>query len=463
MISKNKTGGKILIIDDNKELLDAFRIFLSSHFSQVQTENNPNRIPERLRKEDYDIILLDMNFKAGVNTGNEGLFWLHEILELDPEAVVVLLTAFGDVELAVRSIKEGATDFIQKSWDEDKILSTLIAAYQLRQSKKEISNLKSKQQHLRESLEQKTVCCTGESPAMQKVLATVHKVAATDANILILGESGTGKEVVAREIHRCSLRKGEIFVGIDLGSLAPTLFEGEMFGYVHGAFTDAREDKAGRIEIASGGTLFLDEIGNLTPELQVKLLSVIQQRKISRLGSAKTIPVDFRLVCATNMPLEKMVREGQFREDLYYRINTIQIDLPPLRDRSEDIPLLAKGFLQEFSDRYRKTGLKISKPAFEKLKFYRWPGNVRELQHVMEKAVILAEGKEIGPEGILFSNAVPKKDDLPQGFDLATHERFLITRALEHAAWNMSLAARDLGINRSTLYDKLKKYDIKPL
>jgi len=455
------TNGKILIIDDNQELLAAFRLFLSPHFKIVKTENNPARIHEHLRKDDYDVILLDMNFAAGVNTGNEGIFWLREILKHDPLAIVVLLTAYGDVQLAVRSIKEGATDFIQKSWEEEKILSTILAAYQLRQSRVEIKSLRNKHQHLNETIVNKFSLVKGISRPMKKVFDTIEKVAPTEANILLSGESGTGKEIIAREIHRLSTRADEIFVRVDLGSLAPSLFESEMFGYMKGAFTDAREDRAGYIELASGGTLFLDEISNLPVELQSKLLSVIQNREFSRLGSVKKQVVDFRLVCATNIALQDLVEQQKFRQDLFYRINTIQIELPPLTDRKADIPLLAVHFLSELTAKYKKTGLEFSESAIDKLCNHSWPGNVRELQHIIEKAVILSDSKLIDEDAILFSSSSRAKSE--DSFDLDSQERNWIARALEYYEWNMTATAKSLGINRSTLYEKIKKYELKPV
>ncbi|UCG28156.1 MAG: sigma-54-dependent Fis family transcriptional regulator, partial [Bacteroidales bacterium] len=356
-----KTTGKILIVDDNEELLIALRMILSPHFGEIKTEKNPNLILSLIERESFDIILLDMNFKAGINTGNEGIFWMNKILEIDPDSTIVFITAYGDIELAVKSIKEGAADFIQKSWDQEKILSTIMAAYNLRQSKLEILRLKTKQSHLKEKIDRDYEFCTGESQIMQDLSRIIEKVAPTDANILIMGESGTGKEVIAREIHKLSARSDEIFVNVDLGSLSETLFESELFGYVKGAFTDAKEDKPGRFEIASGGTLFLDEIGNLTLPLQSKLLTAIQNRQVIRLGSNSPVPVDIRLICATNKPLFEMAEKGQFREDLIYRINTVQIEIPPLRDRPEDIPQLANFFLRNFREKYHKNDLVIGK------------------------------------------------------------------------------------------------------
>jgi len=451
--------GRILIVDDNEELLIALKLFLAPYFSEIITEKNPNLIPSLLPKN-FDIILLDMNFKAGINTGNEGLYWMNEILKIDPLACIVFITAYSDVELAVKAIKEGAADFIQKSWDEKKILSTLMSAYKLRKSKQEIHQLKSKQKHLTENIQQQHHFVHGSSPSMLKVIETMNKVSATEASILLLGENGTGKEVIAREIHRLSKRKDEIFVSVDLGAISESLFESELFGYVKGAFTDALEDRAGRFEIASGGTLFLDEIGNLPLHLQSKLLSVIQNREITRVGSAVTIPIDIRLICATNKDLYKMLDEHSFREDLLYRINTIQIEIPSLRDRSDDIENLVHHFLNHYAQKYKNKTISISKAAIEKLKKHAWFGNIRELQHTIEKAVIMTETDQIVANDFSFSGKTSSKNMDVDSFNLAENEKQIILRAIQKFKGNMSLTAKELGINRSTLYDKMKKYDL---
>lgn len=450
---------KLLIIDDNEELLTALKLFLKPYFSSITAVKTPNRISEFMGKDVYDVILLDMNFSAGVATGNEGIFWLKRILEIDPQAIVVMITAYGDIELAVKAIKEGASDFIHKSWDEDKILSTLLAAGQLRQSKLEIKKLKTKQEHLIEKASGGFDICDCPSPAMRKVMDMVDKVAKTDASILILGENGTGKEVLAREVHKRSARSGEIFVSVDLGSLSGSLFESEIFGYNKGAFTDARQDKPGRIEVASGGTLFLDEIGNLPTELQPKLLSVLQNREATRLGSVQKIKVDFRLISATNMPLQDMVKEKSFREDLLYRINTVQIEIPPLRRRIEDIPLLADFYLHKFEGKYKKAKLKLSEAALDKLMQYAWPGNIRELMHEMEKVVILSDSDVVSEKEILMTASQQKEREF-SSYSLSENEKELISSALNAFGGNMSLTAQKLGINRSTLYEKIKKYGL---
>ena len=369
---------------------------------------------------------------------------------------VILITAYGDIELAVRAMKEGATDFIQKSWDEEKILSSVMSAITIGQSRREIQDLRQKQKHLNEGASREYVFCNPVSPSMKNIIKTVAKVAPTEANVLITGENGTGKEIIARELHRQSLRKDEIFVSINITAIPDTLFESELFGHVSGAFTDAKEAKAGRFELAHHGTLFLDEIGNLPLSMQSKLLVVLQERMITRLGSTSAVPVDFRLICATNMPLEKMIAEGSFRQDLLFRINTIVIEIPPLRERTEDIPSLVEFYLQHFSEKYSKKIRAVNEKSMQRLISHSWPGNVRELQHVVEKAVILCEG-----DTLTFEEKYPHHTPLPAGFNLGDHEMELIKKALEKNKYNISATASDLGINRSTLYEKLKKYKFR--
>jgi DNA-binding NtrC family response regulator len=453
--------GSILIVDDNQELLIAYEIFLSPHFAGIQTLSNPNALPSLLEKNMFDVILLDMNFSAGLHTGNEGFFWLNRILERDPDACIILITAYGDVEQAMRAIREGATDFVLKSWDREKILSTILSTYQLRKSKLEITKLRSKQAHLLAREHIAYDFCQGRSEKMKEVLNLANRVAPTDANLLILGENGTGKEVLARDIHQKSLRSGEIFVTIDVGSLSEQLFESELFGHVKGAFTDASGDKAGRMEIASGGTLFLDEIGNLPLSLQSKLLSVIERKELVRLGSTQVIPVDVRLICATNANLYRLCEEGLFREDLLYRINHIQITLPPLRERQEDIPQLVDFFMGKFSRKYHKSGLRVSKLALHQLSKYYWKGNIRELRNVVERAVLLSDNPVLKPADFEspsnYGEAGPEK----HGFNLEVNEKILISRALENFRYNKKLTAKELGINRTTLYNKMKKHGLE--
>lgn len=455
-----KLDCKILIVDDNEELLEGFELFLSPHFTLVETLKRPDQILSRHREKNYDIILLDMNFKAGINTGNEGIYWMNKILEQDPLATIVFITAYGDIELAVRAIKEGAADFVQKSWDENKIQSTLINAYKRRKSKLEIRRLKQKQQHLNDQENKAGGIILGKSPAMTKILEMIKRVANTDANILLLGENGTGKEVIAREIHHRSARSSEIFVKVDLGSLSENLFESELFGFKKGSFTGATEDRSGRFEIASGGTLFLDEIANIPLHLQVKLLSVIQNQEVIPVGSNHPVSFDTRLICATNADLNKMVEENLFREDLLYRINTIQLVIPPLRERTEDIPELATHFLSLFSDKYNKQIESIDDRALGMLTSNVWKGNVRELEHVIEKAVILCDGTVLTPQDFYFTHHSHHTFLSADNFKLSDHERNVILKALDRYSGNLTKAAQKLGINRSTLYEKIKKYKL---
>ncbi|MBS3776829.1 MAG: sigma-54-dependent Fis family transcriptional regulator [Bacteroidales bacterium] len=457
-MSKNK--GKILIVDDNVELLSALKMFLSQHFETVDAEKDPEHLPSLLQPKRFDLILLDMNFRAGISTGNEGFYWMKKIREKDPDVTVVFITAYGDVELAVKSLKEGATDFIQKSWDEDKILSTVLSAYKLHQSQMEVKMLRNRQNHLAREIEQEHSLYRCRSQVMQRVYELVDKVGPTDADILITGENGTGKEVIAREIHKKSLRKGEIFLNVDLGALPESLFESELFGHVKGAFTDAREPRQGKFEAASGGTLFLDEIGNLPITLQAKLLSTLQNRSVVRVGSNHGIAVDIRLICATNQPLFDMIEEGSFREDLLYRINTIQIDVPPLRDRPKDIPGLAEFFLSRLRDKYRKPGLLLTDKGIEIMQQYSWPGNIRELEHAIEKAVILCEDDELNPD-LLVPERNPATSAALPTFNLEENEKQIIASALKQFRGNISLTAKKLGIDRSTLYTKIRKYGLQ--
>jgi two-component system response regulator HydG len=452
--------GNILIVDDNEELLVALNMYLSPHFAEIKTIKNPNLIPKLIETGEFDLVLLDMNFTAGETSGSEGFYWMNRILEYDPDAGIVFITAYGDIELAVSAMREGATDFIQKSWDENKILSTLLSAYKFRQTKQEISKLKQKQRHLSDHINDEYTMVTVTSEIMRQLMQTIDKVAGTEANILILGENGTGKEVIAREIHKRSGQSGEIFVPVDLGSLHENLFESELFGHDAGAFTDAKHSRAGRFEIANNGTIYLDEIGNVPLHLQSKLLSVIQNHEITRVGSSRSIPVQFRLICATNKPVYEMVEKGDFREDLLYRINTIQLDIPPLRERTEDIPQLSEYYLQKFSMKYNKGKMNISKAGMERLKKNTWYGNIRELQNTIEKSVILADDNTLTPANIQIRNKVSLSLE-PDEFNLDVHEKILIAKAMERFRGNISVAARRLGINRSTLYEKIRKYDLQ--
>jgi two-component system response regulator HydG len=455
-----KKKGKILVVDDNEEILVALRLFLLNHFEGVTTEKNPEMIVSRMQKDSFDVIILDMNFKAGINTGNEGLFWLKKILDLDKAVSVVFITAYAGIELAVNAIKQGAVDFIEKPWDDDKLLATVLKAFEVRRSKQEINRLRDKQEHLIENIGHQYDFFTGKAASMEKVYRAIDKVAATDANILILGENGTGKELIAREIHQRSRRCKEVFVEVDLGSLSSTLFESELFGHVKGAFTDARDDRPGRFEIASGGTLFLDEIGNLPASLQSKLLSTLQAREVTRLGSNRPVQVDIRLISATNRPVFELIEQGLFREDLLYRINTIQIELPPLRERKEDIPGLLDFFLKKYLLKYAKPGFRIEKSAMEKLLKYGWPGNIRELQHVTEKAVIMGEGDTLSTEDFFMGSRIRQGNINSETLNLEQLEKDAINRAIDKNGGNISRAVKDLGISRRAFYYKIKKYDI---
>jgi DNA-binding NtrC family response regulator len=452
--------GTLLIVDDNKSVISALELMLQYEVEKLIPLTDPNRIYEILRQNEIDMVLLDMNFQAGVNTGNEGLFWMREILKHDSNISVVMITAYGDVELAVKAIREGAVDFILKPWDNSKLLATLNAAWKLRTSRLEANNLKKDNLYLKKEINRSgEKIVLGASPTMINVMNIVRKVAATDANVLISGENGTGKELVAREIHRLSNRSNELMVSVDMGSITETLFESEMFGHVKGAFTDAKEDRKGKVELAQKGTLFLDEIGNLSLQSQSKLLSVLQNRYIIRVGSNKLVPINIRLVCATNCNLNSMVREGTFREDLLYRLNTIQIDVPPLRDRVDDIPVLAAHFLKIYSERYDKANMRISTHAQEKLANYYWPGNIRELQHSIEKAVILSEKQVLDPSDFVF-HASPKGAISNDKTTLEEMEKKMIADSLNKNDNNLSAVASQLGITRQTLYNKLKKYDL---
>jgi DNA-binding NtrC family response regulator len=452
--------GTILIVDDNKSVNSALEMMLQYEVKKIITITSPKRIHEILNQTEIDIVLLDMNFQAGINSGNEGLFWMKEILKHDNNISIVMITAYGDVELAVKAIREGAVDFILKPWNNEKLLATINTAWKLRTLRKEANILKNDNQFLKKEIkrsEEKIVL--GASPTMINVMNIVRKVAETDANVLITGENGTGKELVAREIHNLSKRSNGLMVGVDMGSISESLFESEMFGHVKGAFTDAKEDRTGKFEIAHNGTLFLDEIGNLSSQSQTKLLSALQNRSIVRVGSNRQIPVDIRLICATNCDLPERVNKGLFREDLLYRINTIQIEVPPLRDRVDDIPVLASHFLKIYCDKYNKPGKKINAQALEKLSNYRWPGNIRELRHSIEKAVILSDSSLIGPSDFSFNTSSTRVTD-NDNTTLEEMEKKLIAESIKKHDNNFSIVASKLGITRQTLYNKLKKYDL---
>jgi DNA-binding NtrC family response regulator len=448
--------GNILIVDDNKSILTSLEILLLPEFSLIKSLSNPGQIFTELRKTEYNLVLLDMNFSAGMNNGNEGFYWLSRIKEYNNDISVVMITAYGDVETAVRALKEGACDFVLKPWDNEKLLATLRLGIQLNLSKKEIKQLKERESGLKKEINRDQQEIIGASPEMAKVLKMVKKVAKTDANVLLTGENGTGKELIAQEIHRLSDRAGEILVSVDMGAIPESLFESELFGHVKGAFTDAHDNRQGKFELADKGTLFLDEIGNLSFQMQSKLLTVLQNRKITRIGSNQPVPVDIRLICATNRNLDTMVKESLFREDLLYRINTIQIEIPPLRTRGNDIIELSEFFLRKFSLKYGRNDMRINHQAFDKLMRYSWPGNVRELQNTVEKAVILCDSPVIKPEDFYLKPAkgIEESDKI---ITLDEIEGKMINLAIEKNNGNLTAAAEQLGITRQTLYNKFKK------
>lgn len=449
--------GTILIVDDNKRILSAVEILLVQHFSSVIAISTPNGIESALRQSPVDVVLLDMNFTAGVNTGNEGLFWLEQIKQRNPDIQVVVFTAYADIALAVEAIKRGATDFVVKPWDNDKLVATLLGAYSIRKSKRDVKHLK----EIRQELIRNSPMYWGTSPAMQLLQSTVRKVATTDANILITGENGTGKEVLAREIHSLSGRRNELMVSVDIGAIAETLFESELFGHVKGAFTDAIADRAGKFEVATGGTLMLDEIGNLPLHLQAKLLTAIQSGSVVRVGSNTAIPVNIRLICATNRNLEQMVADGTFREDLLYRINTIHLEIPPLRQRTEDIIPLAEMFLRVYAARYNKHIEGFESKARKDLVAYPWLGNIRELQHTVEKAVIMSDKSIISADALLLRPTSPVRTKVADKImTIEEMEKTMIEQAIERNSGNMSAVAQQMGITRQTLYNKIKKYNL---
>jgi DNA-binding NtrC family response regulator len=452
--------GKLLIVDDHKQVLKALTQLLEPEFDGITALSNPNQIISCTSREEYDVILLDMNFSAGVNTGNEGIYWLNRILKSDPSAVVVMITAYADVNLAVRAIKEGATDFVVKPWDNNKLITTLQAAFKLRQSKVENKKLRERQKQLNKGIIKQYGPLIGRSQTMENVMQVMKKVARTDADVLVIGENGTGKELIVKDIHNNSRRADEAFISIDMGTITETLFESEMFGHIKGAFTDAKEDKTGWFETASGGTLFLDEIGNLSLSMQSKLLTAIQNRVIYKVGSKTPIPFDVRLICATNKNLEEMISKNLFREDLYYRINTIVIEIPPLRDRGEDIVLLAEHFLKEYAGKYEKFYLKFSSKTLDKLMKYNWPGNVRELRHTVEKAVILSDSDVLTPDDFIISYATPQTKDLEKPSTFDEIEKQAVQTALRNNHGNVLKASKELGLARQTLYNKMQKYNL---
>ncbi|MDX5429214.1 MAG: sigma-54 dependent transcriptional regulator [Bacteroidota bacterium] len=459
----DKYRATILVIDDDKDVLTSARLLLKQHFQKVIALPNPREINAVLSEEEVDLVLLDMNFSRGDNDGREGIYWLKHIREIRPTMPVVLMTAYGEVDLAVRAIKQGAIDFVVKPWTNEKLLATLNAALQLAMSRKKIETLEHTQKTLVADKEAELEHFVGESPAMKKVFETIDKVGRTDANVLILGENGTGKTLVAQALHKVSVRSIQPFITVDLGALNENLFESELFGHKKGSFTDAREDKPGRFELADQGTIFLDEIGNLPMHLQAKLLTVLQSKKVMRVGETREKVVDVRLITATNMPLYEMVSRSEFRQDLLYRINTVEIHLPPLRERVEDIPILAGHFMKRFAKKYNKPYLRLTSRAVNTLQDYNWPGNIRELEHTIERTAILAEGEVIDESQLQINTSLPQheEDDMSVNtLNLEDMERHLIEKAIRKHKGNISKAASDLGLTRAALYRRMEKYGI---
>ena len=451
----NLKNASILIVDDDTDVLTAVRLLLKTEARDVVTEKNPENLRWHLSKENFDVILLDMNFTSSINTGNEGLFWLKEIRKVKPDTSVVMITAYGDIDLAIRSLKEGAADFVVKPWHNEKLISTIKAILKQKGSKTNPQPTFSTDSIIGKEL-------LGESEAMQQIFHKIEKIAPTDANILILGENGTGKDLIAKAIHQQSLRPDKPFVKVDVGALTETLFESELFGHKKGAFTDAREDRTGRFEAAQNGTLFMDEIGNIPLHLQAKLLSVLQNRQVMRLGSNEPMPIDIRLICATNVPLTELANENRFRKDLIYRINTVEIMVPPLRKRGTDIILLAKYFGKLYSNKYMKPAPEFDVKAMEKLMNHHYPGNVRELQYIIERAVIMADDSLLQPHDLIFSpiESLSAPDTEPAEMKLSSVEKNTILKVIEKHNGNITKAAKELGLTRTALYRRLSKYDI---
>lgn len=458
-----KKKASILIIDDDEDVLLSAKLLLKKHYTNVVTRNNPKEINSLISKENFDLIVLDMNYRIGFNDGKEGMYWLGHIKSIYPDMVVILMTAYGEVELAVNSIKKGAFDFILKPWANEKFLATISAGIEMSRSQKKISLLKSTNEVLEKNIDEKFGPVIGKSEEMNSLMRTIDKVSGTDASILILGENGTGKQHIAREIHKRSSQKSNPFVHVDLGALSENLFESELFGHKKGSFTDAHEDKPGRFEMAENGTLFLDEIGNLPLYLQTKLLTVLQDRKVSRIGEGIERPFNARLLFATNAPLKKWVEEGKFRQDLMYRINTVEIEIPPLRKRPVDILEFVDHYLNVFKEKYHKSHLQISKEAKKMLSSHHWPGNVREIQHTIERGVIMSDGHDIkATDFSLVPERIEGVADTPEfeSMNLFEIEKLLVKKSMEKHQGNISKAAKELGLTRAALYRRLEKFNL---
>jgi two-component system, NtrC family, response regulator HydG len=461
MVPAFPSPARILVVDDEEDILLAARLLLKRHFASVETLRDPVGLPERVRQGSFDVLLLDMNFVRGADDGAEGLSWLSKVLAIDPQTVVVLVTAHGDMDLAVRAMKEGAADFVVKPWENERLIATLTAAANLRRASAEAAELRARQRGLAVASNSENALI-GASLALRRVFDLIRRAAPTDANVLILGENGTGKELVAREIHRQSKRKNEVFLRVDLGTVSAALFESELFGHRRGAFTDAKDDRTGRFRAATGGTLFLDEIGNVPLHLQTKLLTALERREVIPVGSDRAEPIDVRLISATNLPTDQLKNEQVFRADLFYRINTVEITLPPLRERREDVPFLLEHFIGMYAHKYNMPRKRISADALDRLCAYDWPGNVRALRHAVERAVILSEGVVFEAEDFPL-NAVsraPAQQAESSALDLDTLERDAVTRALAQHNGNVSRAARTLGLTRASLYRRMQKYGL---
>jgi DNA-binding NtrC family response regulator len=450
----NLRQANILVIDDDADILTAARLLLKPEVKSVVTDSNPENLRRLLTGNSFDVLLLDMNFNSPLNTGNEGLYWLQQIRKWSPSTAVIMITAYGHIDLAVRALKEGAADFVVKPWHNDKLLETISDALPQKNSKKTATG---------EKVILTTPGIIGESPVMQDIFQKIKKIAPTDANVLILGENGTGKDLIAKAIHEQSLRAGKPFVKVDVGALTDSLFESELFGHIKGAFTDAREGREGRFEAAQGGTLFLDEIGNISLTQQAKLLTALQNRVVSRVGSNEAIPIDIRLICATNVPLKELADDQRFRKDLIYRINTVEIMMPSLSQREDDIALLAHHFTRIYADKYLKKGVALSSSAIDKLQMHSFPGNVRELQYIIERAVIMSDTGELQAQDLIFSPIEPSTGEIEETQDkanLSEMEKNTILRVIGKYSGNISKAAKELGLTRTALYRRLNKYDI---